>query len=331
MLAVFVALGLFVRSMVTMPGESFRGAPPLPDAATLALAESLKRSVEHLAVDIGERNLSRAPKGLAAARDWLSGELAGLGYAVTPQRYEVKGVAVENLSVERAGSSLSKELVVVGAHYDSALGTPGADDNASGVAVALELARRFAASSPARTVRFVFFTNEEPPHFRDGTMGSLHAAEASRKANEDIRAMLSLETIGYFDDREGAQHYPWPLSSFYPSTGGFIAFVGDRGSGSLVRRAAAVFRRSATVASEGASVFQSIEGVDWSDHGSYWKHGYPAFMVTDTAPFRNPNYHRATDLPPTVDFPRLARVTLGLEQVVRALAEGDAEPAGAGR
>jgi hypothetical protein len=154
-------------------------------------------------------------------------------------------------------------------------------------------------------------------------MGSLHAAEASRKANEDIRAMLSLETMGYFDPKPGAQHYPWPLSHFYPTTGDFLAFVADRDSGALVRRATAVFREHAQVASEGASTFSFIEGVDWSDHGSYWKHGYRAFMVTDTAPFRNPNYHEASDLPPTMDFEWLARATQGLESVVSALAEGD--------
>ncbi|MGV3624311.1 MAG: M28 family peptidase, partial [Archangium sp.] len=224
---------------------------------------------------------------------------------------------VRNLIVERRGTS--DELVIIGAHYDTAPGNPGADDNGSGVAVALSLAEFFGKTNPTRTIRFIFFTNEEPPFFRTPQMGSEVAAKSSRAANEKIVAMLSLETMGYFSDEKNSQHYPWPFSLFYPSEGNFIAFVGDTTSRDLVREAVRVFRENAKVPSEGASVPAAIEGIDWSDHGPYWRQNYVALMVTDTAPFRNPNYHHESDLPDTMDFNRLAQVAIGLRSVIANL------------
>ncbi|MEW5738517.1 MAG: M28 family peptidase [Myxococcota bacterium] len=319
-------LAASLTRMTSMPGVSFSDAPPLLDAEGKALRMRLTLDVEELAVRIGERNVPAFPQRLDLSATYLARRLSTLGYAVTRQPYFVRDLPVANLVAERRGWSRAREIVVVGAHYDSAPGTPGADDNATGVAVALELARVFSTRAPARTVRFVFFTNEEPPYFETDAMGSEVYARALRAKGEDITAMLALETMGYFSDAARSQHYPWPFSRFYPSTGSFIAFVGDQDSRELVRECVRVFRGAATVPSEGASIPRFVEGASWSDHGSFWRAGYRAVMVTDTAPFRNPHYHQSTDLPHTLDLDRLARVTQGLVAVVEELANREASP-----
>jgi len=172
---------------------------------------------------------------------------------------------------------------------------------------------------PSRTLRFVFFTNEE--YFRQNLMGSVVYAKLCRARNDNIVAMVSLETIGYFSDVDGSQKYPFPINLFYPSTGDFLGFVGNVGSRSLVRTAIGSFRILATLPSEGVAAPESIDGIGWSDQWSFWRQDYPGIMVTDTAPFRNPNYHRPTDTPDTLDYGRLAQVVTGLEAVVRTLAD----------
>ena len=199
-------------------------------------------------------------------------------------------------------------------------GSPGADDNASGVAALLELARLLAGTALPRTVRFVAFANEEAPFFYGDEMGSnLYAARAHAQG-ERIEAMLSLETVGYFTDQPGSQRYPFPFSLFYPDTGNFIGFVGNLSSRRLVRRVIGAFRVSTAFPSEGVAAPSGMEGVHWSDHWSFWEAGYPAIMVTDTAPFRYPHYHTATDTPEQLDYTGLARVTGGLAEVVGVLA-----------
>lgn len=339
--AAAVALAACVHGMVSMPGASFAGTPPPLDDAGRALQTQLAQDVQRLAVDIGERNVTRKPAALAAAAGFIELQLVGMGYAVDKQRYDAQrfaaryaarapepkvGHPVENLIVERRGSTRPSEIVVVGAHYDSAEGTPGADDNASGVAAALALARAFSTRTPERTVRLVFFVNEEPPWFEGAHMGSEVYAASCRARGDDVIAMFSLETLGYFSDAPGSQQYPFPFSLFYPSTGSFVAFVADLDSQRLAHDAVRAFRERATVPSEGASLPASIEGVDWSDHGPFWRHGYRAVMATDTAPFRNPHYHEPTDLPPTLDLERLTRAVQGIEAVVAALASGAERP-----
>lgn len=312
----FLGAGCFSR-MVSMPGETYAGALGTPSTE---LEASLRADVTQLAVGFGERNLVNHPEALERSAVWLTERLTALGYTVKEEAFPVGERTVKNLIVEKLGASKPGELIVIGAHYDSAPGTPGADDNGSGVAVGLALAQYMQMKTPARTVRFVFFTNEEPPYFRTVSMGSEVNAKAARARGDDVKAMIALETMGYFTDEADTQHYPWPFSSFYPSTGNFIAFVGDTDSRELARECVEVFRKNAKLPSEGAAIPAFIEGADWSDHGPYWRQNYRALMVTDTAPFRNPHYHHATDLPETVDFRRLALVTEGLFAVVDALA-----------
>jgi Zn-dependent M28 family amino/carboxypeptidase len=211
--------------------------------------------------------------------------------------------------------------VIVGAHYDTAPGgTPGANDNASGTAAALALASRLAGARHRLPIRIVLFANEEPPYYRGRTMGSLQYAAGCRKRGEDVRAMLSLETIGFYSEEPGSQHYPPPLHLLYPDRGNFIAFVGNLASRALVRDAVQRFRTHARFPSEGAALPDALPGIGWSDHWSFWQFGYPALMVTDTALFRDPNYHERSDVVENLDFERLARVVAGLQRVIEELA-----------
>jgi len=307
---------------VRMPGRSYTGPLPPTTSAESSLAVALARHVRTLATDIGPRNDDHVA-ALDRAAAYIRRELAAMGYPVEELPFEAARLRFVNLQATIRGSARSDEIVVVGAHYDTADDTPGADDNASGVAGLLEVARRLAGTHPSRTVRLVFFANEEPPFFGTEWMGSRVYAREAAERRERIVAMLSLETIGYYATGPGSQRYPFPFSLFYPNRGDFIGFVGNPGSAGLVRRTLAAFRRVARFPSEGSAPYGFIPGVWWSDHSSFWHHGYEAIMVTNTAPFRNPNYHGPTDTPPTLDYDRCARVVEGLVGVVRELATGD--------
>jgi Zn-dependent M28 family amino/carboxypeptidase len=227
----------------------------------------------------------------------------------------------DNVCAEIAGSARASEVVLVGAHYDTVAGCPGANDNGTGVAALLALARRFASVHAERTLRFVAFPGEEPPAFQTEAMGSLVFARASRAKGEKITAMICLETLGCYSDESGSQTYPIPMLRIaYPDRGDFVAFVGNVASRGLVREAIETFREKAAFPSEGAALPARIPGVGWSDQWSFWEQGYPAIMVTDTAPFRYPHYHRASDTAEKVDFERLARVVEGLCSTVARLA-----------
>ena len=301
--------------MIRMPGTSYRGPlPPLTERQRV-LEQELRAYVHALAHEIGERNLYRYSE-LTAAAEFIHATLAGFGYEVQHHRYEVAGRMAENLEVEIRGVQRPDEILLVGGHYDSVQGSPGANDNATGVAAVLALARELAAARPMRTLRFVAFTNEEPPFFQTGYMGSLLYAQRSRQRKEHIVVMLSLETLGYYSDEPRSQTYPFPLGLFYPSTADFIAFVSNTDNGPWDQRLVESFRRRAEFPSEGAALWPAIPGVAWSDHWAFWQQGYPAVMVTDTAPNRYPYYHTPYDSPDKVNFERLARVVSGLEQVV---------------
>jgi len=304
--------------MIRMPSDSFRGPlPPLTEEQR-RLEEELRASVQQLAGTIGERNLFRH-KQLSEAADYIRTTLARTGYEVRQHTYEVAGQPCENLEVEVRGKEHPDEIILIGAHYDSVQGSPGANDNATGVAAMLALAKAFAKTVFSRTLRFVAFTNEEPPFFQSRYMGSRVYAQRSHERGEKIVLMLSLETIGYYSDEPGSQGYPFPFSFFYPSTANFIAFVSNMKNASWVRQLLTAFRRHAQLPSEGGALWEWIPGVAWSDHWSFWKEGYPAVMVTDTAPNRYPHYHTATDTPDKVDFARMARVVSGLQGIIGGL------------
>jgi hypothetical protein len=320
-----------------MPGKNVSKAGPLsPDEA--ALREELRANVQKLAGEIGERNMWHYAQ-LNAAADFIEDSFSRAGLRTRRDSYEMGGQTCHNIEAEIPGApqgvavssgavasakaaSPPPRVVIVGAHYDSVLGSPGANDNGTGVAATLALARRFANAKPKHTLRFVAFVNEEPPYFLSGEMGSLVYARRCKERGEKISAMISLETIGYFSDAPDSQTYPSPgLGLFYPKVGNFIGFVSNVHSRALLRRVIALFRKNAKIPSQGASLPAFIPGVSWSDQWSFWQHGYPAIMVTDTAPFRYPYYHSSNDTPDKLDYDRFTLVVSGMEKVIQELAK----------
>ncbi|MFN0020541.1 MAG: M28 family peptidase [Pirellulaceae bacterium] len=309
--------------LFSMPGEVHKGPLPKLTEGERVLAKSLEADVIKLAVEIGERNASRFHyDDLLAAERFLAKSLEDAGYKVERQSFAVRGTEVANLIVEILGGAKKDEIVVIGGHYDSVLGCPGANDNGSGTAATLAMARAFAKKQPARSLRFVLFVNEEPPYFQTKDMGSLVYANRCKERKENIVTMLSLETIGYYSDEKGSQNFDNlpPLRLLYPDTGNFIAFVGDVKSGPLVQQVVGKFRETTKFPAYGCAMPDNIPGVGWSDQWSFWKMGYSGLMVTDTAPFRYPHYHLKTDTPDKIDFERMARVVAGLERVIADLA-----------
>ncbi len=298
---------------MTAPGESQAISPGRVDA------EALAGHVRRLGAEIGERNVFR-PQALAAAADFIEETWTAQGYLVSRQGYQAHGLRCANLEVTRAGRSRRDEILLLGAHYDSVMGCPGANDNASGVAALLELSRLFAEVAPALSVRFVAFVNEEPPFFQTAAQGSMVYAEAARARGDDIRLMISLETIGYYSERPGSQDYPPPFGLFYPDAGNFLGFVADFRTRRLMRAVARLFRARSDFPLEHLATFRFVPGVNWSDHGSFWRHGYRAFMVTDTAPYRYPHYHAPSDTPDKLCYAEFARATEGLWRTFRDLA-----------
>lgn len=311
-----------LKEMSAMPGISWRGTIPAPTDDERALAERMKKHV--VAIASQEHNVSHFSR-LEAAAAYLEKTLAGYGYQPGRQELTASGRRVRNIEVSikpLQPEAAKPGLVVVGAHYDSAIGALGADDNASGTAAVVELARLLKdAELPAdKEIRLVLFVNEEAPYFGTSGMGSWTHAQTLHQRGEKVTAMISLETIGYFSDEKGSQRYPPPLASIYPDTGDFIGFVGNTESRTLLERAIASFRRHTAFPSEGLIASTAIPGVGWSDHWSYWQFGYPAIMVTDTAPYRYPYYHTPQDTPDKIDYLSMARVVKGMERVIRELA-----------
>ena len=285
----------------------------------IPLEQRLRRHVERLAGEIGERNVWR-PQALRAAADYIEAELSAQGHAVQAQSYEARGVRCRNLEVVVPGGARASEIVLAGAHYDSVAGSPGADDNASGVAGLIEIARALRPLRPARTVKLVAFVNEEPPFFHFGEMGSEVYAEAARRRGDDIRVMLSLEMLGCYSEAPGSQAYPPFLRWFYPDRGDFIAFVSNLRSRRALREVVGAFRSHSDFPAQQLASPAIVPGVSWSDQRSFWRAGYRAVMVTDTAFYRYPHYHLASDTPEKVRFPQMARVVEGLAKAIASLA-----------
>jgi hypothetical protein len=311
--AVFFLLWWFGMKM---PGRNISNAAPLSPAEVELRAE-LMADVQTLGGQIGERNMARYPQ-LNAAADFIENSFSRAGLQPRRDTYELRGRACHNIEAEIRGSR--PEILLIGAHYDSVFGSPGANDNGSGVAAMLALARRFAQKTPVHTLRFVAFVNEEPPYFQTSQMGSFVYAGRCKARGDQIFAMISLETIGCFSDAPHSQTYPLPgLRAFYPTVGNFIGFVSNVRSRALLRRVITLFRQQTKVPSEGAALPSFIPGVAWSDQWSFWEHGYRGIMITDTAPFRYPHYHRATDTPDKLDYDRFSLVVSGMEKVIEEL------------
>lgn len=286
-----------------------------------AVRTELSAIVRTLAETIGPRSY-KDPANLETAARFISRRLVSLGYHVTEQPYQAGELTVRNIIAERRGTEEPDRVIVVGAHYDTVAGSPGADDNASGVAVLLELARLHADTRFRKTVRFVGFTLEEPPFFRSSRMGSRVYARALKDRGEQVEAMVCLESVGYFSQEPGSQSFPWLvfwLRWRYPTTGNFLTVVSDADSQPLQRQVREALTARMALPVETYAAPWWVPGVDWSDHGSFWNEGYPAVMLTDTALFRNPHYHRATDLPERLDYGVMTELVRGLGDALISL------------
>lgn len=303
---------------VWMPGRSYSGPAPAETETQVSLRNRLQRHVSVLATDIGERNTNMRA-GLEKAALYIEEQFKGAGYTPAAQVFKAHMQDVRNIEVELPGASRPEEIFIVGAHYDTCVGGPGANDNGTGTAAVIELARLFRDASPGCTIRFVAFVNEEPPHFQTKTMGSWVYASRCKQHKENVVGMLSIETIGCFLDEPGSQQYPFPFNLAYPDTGNFLGFVSDTGSASFMKECVRVFREKATLPSEGASGPDMIQGIGWSDHWSFYKNGYPAAMVTDTAVFRYEHYHTAQDTPDKIDYARFTLAVEGLRAMIEEL------------
>jgi Zn-dependent M28 family amino/carboxypeptidase len=214
--------------------------------------------------------------------------------------------------VTRTGDARQRHILLIGAHYDSVSGSPGANDNASGVAALLEISREFAAIASAMTVRFVAFVNEEPPFFMSEQQGSMVYAKQAHDRGDDIRLMASLETIGCYSDQPGSQHYPPLLGLFYPDRRTSSAWCPTSIQGRRCSDWCRPSGRTPTFPLQTAATVRFIPGMSWSDHRSFWHYGYRALMITDTAPYRYAHYHAASDTPDKIAYPELSRATHGL-------------------
>jgi hypothetical protein len=279
----------------------------------------LKAHVDQLAGAIGERHVLRI-EALDAARTYIEAEWKAQGYFVTHQWYEAGGQKCANLEITQPGAARKTEILLLGAHYDTAPGSPGANDNGSGIAALLEISRLFRDVEPEMSVRLVAFVNEEPPFFGTRTQGSVIYARAARKRGENIRLMAALETIGFYSDKPGSQQYPPLFDMFYPSEGNFIGFVSDLRSRRMMRQLVGAFQANSDFPVEHAATFRFVPGVSWSDHWAFWRQGYRAVMITDTAFYRYPYYHTRWDTPDKLAYPAFARATDGLFRCFAAFA-----------
>jgi len=283
------------------------------------LEQNLRQHVYYLADQIGERNVPH-PAALHAAQAYITQAWHEQGYNVEEQILVEQGIPCANLEINQRGNEQTEQLILIGAHYDSVRGSPGANDNGSGVAALLELSRLFRSSTTARSVRFVAFVNEEPPYFFTRSQGSRSYARAAHQRGDDIRLMLSLETMGYYSEEPHSQAYPPLFNLFYPDTANFISLVSNFRSRKAMLKLAQAFKNSSNFPLQHIATFALIPGVAWSDHLSFWMHRYKALMVTDTAFYRYPYYHSAQDTADKLDYTRLAQVCDGLFKAVSLLA-----------
>ncbi len=278
--------------------------------------KNLYRHVECLSLKIGERHLWREGS-LSQTADYIESTLTSYGYSVQRQTYSCYGKDVSNLIAEKTGTE--GKVVVIGAHYDTVPGTPGADDNASAVAGLLELARLHREPPNKKTLLFVAFANEEPPCFGFPNMGSMVYAKHLKEQGRPVEVMVSLEMIGFFRP-ERIQNYPLPgMSLFYPKTADFIGVVGNFRSSKYVSLFKNEIKKHSAINARSLTGPEFFGGISLSDNFSFWRHGYKAIMVTDTSFFRNQNYHQETDTIDTLDFDKMAEVVKGLHFTLREL------------
>ncbi len=328
-LVAFWAIGLLIGAIaalaiaywysLSLPGKSFAGTPPPASDLERDSAERLRRHVTAIASE--PHNVGHYD-ALEKSAAYIENELKALGYSPVAQVYDVSGKAVRNIAVEIAppGADAQTASLVVGAHYDSYGNAPGANDNGSGTAAVLELARLLKDLTPKdKRLRLVLFVNEEPPYDRTPDMGSYRYAKSLKDAGENVVGMVSLETIGAFSDEPGTQKYPSPFDLIFPDVANFVALVALPGGRGFLHEFVDGFREHTKIPTIGGIAPDFIDGIGWSDHWSFYMFGYPAIMITDTALFRYPEYHTPSDLPDKVNYEKLAHITHAVEATLRKM------------
>lgn len=300
---------LFIFIILVMPST----IEPSSDLWNKTEVETnLKRIVSVLSEEIGPRSFIDR-ENLRKASDFISESFKSYGYKVSFQDYQVEDLKARNIIAEKKGNEGSKRVIIIGAHYDTVIGTPGADDNASGMAVLLELSRLLAKNTFKTRVQFVAFTLEEIPFYKTGRMGSRVYARALKERGEEVVGMICLESVGYYSNKEKSQNFPYFFFRWlYPDKGNFITVVGNIKSRNLAKRIAMILKKNPSLPVETFIGPTFVPGVNWSDHHSFWQEGYQAVMLTGTAFYRNPNYHLGSDRPETLDYSSMAELVKGL-------------------
>ncbi len=313
-LGLAILLSLLALYWLRFPEHDYSLVVPALSPAERELVTNLEAHVRRLASAIGPRNVARHPRALTEAASYIESRWTDFGYKVVRQTVESQRGVSDNLFIDLPGADPALPEIVIGAHYDSFGDAPGANDNATGVAAMIELSRILRAAGMKRSLRFVAFTNEEPPEYRTYGMGSV--AYVREFGSRPTAMMLSLETIGYYVKDPGSQQYPWPMELLYPSVGDFVGFVGDLASRPLTREIIESFRRVSNFPAGAVTLPDWIEGMGWSDHWAFWAKGIPAVMVTDSAVFRYGYYHTRDDTMDKINFDDLARVVTALKGVL---------------
>lgn len=311
----------FIWYLTDVPGTKSVGALPALGSEEEDLKGELQQHVVSLARDIGSRSNSD-PSRVAAAVAYVEDALRRTGLQITREPIQAGGKSGMNLIADLRGSSKPNEIVLVGAHVDSPRASPGADCDASGVAVAIELAQRMSSSASERTLRFAFFSLSEAPFAGTDGQGAFQHAKKCAEKQEKVVAALMLEGLGAFSDNAGSQTVPFPFSFSFPGKGDFVAFVSDVSSRDLLRRSIGKFRVGCRMPSEGCAVPGIYPGFSGTDAAAFSRGGFPAVLVTDTGSLRNPEYGRPTDTHDRLDYTRMARVAAGLQSLVGKLASG---------
>lgn len=312
-LAIFILVLMVAIPLVYTAQPLIGPVPSWP--APVVDATQLQADVTHLAS--ASRVYSDRP-GLDAVAAWIQGRFEACGARVQDQVYDVQGKAYRNVVADFGPAQGS--MTIVGAHYDTCDARPGADDNASGIAGLLALAALLQAHPPTNPVELVAYTLEEPPFFRSPDMGSVRHAQALKRSGREVRGVLVLEMIGTFTDEPDSQDYPVPgLSLIYGGRGDYLAVVGEVGGAGFTRKVKAAMRGACGLPIESINAPSAIQGIDFSDHRSYWAEDLPAVMLTDTAFFRNPRYHTRADTPDRLDYRRMAEAIRGTYGAIQAL------------
>lgn len=288
-----------------------------------SIRSHLHRHVQFLASEIGPRN-SLHYVALQKAYRYIEQQMCKYNSVLSIQDYHFEKKNYHNVILELPGKELPDEIILIGAHYDTVMNSPGADDNASGIACLLELIRLLHGYPNKRTLRFAAFTLEEPPFYNTEQMGSFVYARSCRNKNEQIVCMIALEMLGFYTEKRKSQRHPFPRSNQrYPDKGNFIALISNENSRHLTKALTSYLRETSLIEAHSYIPNSHSSEIELSDHASFWKNDYPALMVTDTAFFRNPNYHEVSDILETINFRYFTRLVFSMSHALKKIDQQD--------